>query len=377
MSRKVGPSFVLEPPLVVDPHESRVLAVRFEAGRQLYNAVLGEALRRLDLMKQSKAWRAARKMPRGVPSSPAQTARAAAFSQTTETFGFTDYDLQSYATRCKNACWIGEHLDAHTTQKVGTRAFKAAQRTQFRAAGRPRFKPKWKVLESMEGKSNAAGLRWRADHLEWCGLELKVIYDRKDRHGVQALALQQPVKYCRLIRRTLRGQTRWFVQLVLTGRPHWKAKNPIGAGQAAIDVGPSTIAAVSETDAFLERFCASMPDRQKAMRRIQRALDRSRRRANPDNYHTDGTVKKPVPGKRLRWVQTQGYLRRRARLKELHRRLAAYRRTEHGQMANRVVALRIHRQGRTIELQGLSADVRPERPRPGPGGIHESFASQG
>ena len=39
----------------------------------------------------------------------------------------------------------------------------------------------------------------------------------------------------------------------------------------AIDVGPSTIAAVSETDAFLETFCARVPDRQKAMRRIQRS----------------------------------------------------------------------------------------------------------
>ena len=57
------PTFVLELPLVANPHESRVLAVRFEAGRQLYNAVLGEALRRLGLMKQSRTWQAARKMP--------------------------------------------------------------------------------------------------------------------------------------------------------------------------------------------------------------------------------------------------------------------------------------------------------------------------
>ena len=67
MSRKGGPSFVLELPLVVNPHENRVLAVRFEAGRQLYNAVLGEALRRLDLMKQSKAWHTTRRMPKGAP----------------------------------------------------------------------------------------------------------------------------------------------------------------------------------------------------------------------------------------------------------------------------------------------------------------------
>ena len=349
MSKKAGPSFVLELPLVVPPHESRVLSVRFEAGRQLYNAVLGESLRRLDLMKQSKAWRAVRTLPKGAPKSPEQKARSAAFAVLAQTLGVTDYDLQSYATRCKNACWIGEHLDAHTTQKVGTRAFKAAQRYQFRTGGHPRFKPKWKMLESMEGKSNATGLRWRDDHLEWCVLEVKLIYDRKDAHGVQAFALQQPVKFCRLVRRVIRGKTRWFVQLVLAGVPRWKDKNPVRVGKSGIDIGTSTIAAVSETEAVLETFCAHVLDRKKTMRRIQRAMDRSKRLSNPDNYNKDGTIKKPVPGPCLQWVFTGGYLRLRARLKEWHRRLAAYRRTEHGRLANRVVAM-----GHTVMAEQLS-----------------------
>lgn len=343
------PTFVLELPLLVNPHEDRVLAVRFEAGRQLYNAVLGEALRRLDFLKQSRAWQAARKLPKGEPGSPEQKARAAEFSLISKTIGFTDYDLQAYATRCKNACWIGDHLDAHTTQKIGTRAFKAAQRYQFRTGGRPRFKPKWKALASMEGKSNATGLRWRDDHLEWNGLTLTAIYDQKDPHGVQAFALQNPVKYCRLVRRTLNGKTRWFVQLVISGYPKWKDKNPIRQGKVAIDIGPSTIATVSETDAFLEQFCANVPDLQKAIRRIQRAMDRSKRGSNPDNYHKDGTIKKPASGQRLQWVFTNGYLRLRARLRELHRVLAAYRRTEHGKLANRVIAT-----GNTVMAEKLS-----------------------
>ncbi|WP_082177494.1 MULTISPECIES: RNA-guided endonuclease TnpB family protein [Acidithiobacillus] len=349
MSKASGPSFVLELPLVVHPHENRVLSVRFEAGRQLYNAVLGEALRRLDLMKQSRAWAAARKMPKGPPKSAEQKDRAAAFSLIAGTVGFTDYGLQAYATKCKNACWIGHHLDAHTTQKIATRAFQAAQRYQFRAGGRPRFKPKWKSLESMEGKSNATGLRWREDHLEWAGLSLKAIFDRKDKHGVQAFALQYPVKYCRLLRRTIRGKTLWFVQLVIAGAPKWKEKNPIGQGKVSIDIGPSTIAVVSETDAFLEKFCANVPDMQKVIRRLQRAMDRSKRASNPDNYHPDGTIKVPEKGERLRWVFTQGYFRLRSRLKELQRRLAAYRRTEHGRLANRVIAT-----GNTVMAEKLS-----------------------
>lgn len=349
MPRKSGPSFILELPLVVNPHESKVLSVRFEAGRQLYNAVLGEALRRLDLMKESQYWAFARKMPSGAPKSPVQKERAWFFSWVAFRANFTDASLQSFATQCKNACWISDHLDAHTTQKIGTRAFKAAQRYQFRTGGRPRFKPKWKALESMEGKSNATSLRWREDHLEWSGLSLKAIYDQKDKHGVQTFALQNPVKYCRLMRRTLRSKTRWFVQLVIAGTPKWKDKNPVRVGKSSIDIGPSTIAAASETGAFLEQFCANVPDLQKAIRRIQRAMDRSKRASNPDHYHKDGTIKKPTSGKRLQWVNTCGYLRLRARLREWHRVLAAYRRTEHGELANRVVAV-----GNTVMAEKLS-----------------------
>ncbi|AOU98283.1 hypothetical protein BI364_10200 [Acidihalobacter yilgarnensis] len=326
-----------------------MLSVRFEAGRQLYNAVLGEALRRLDLMKQSRVWQAARKMTKGKPGSPEQKARATEFSLITKAIGFTDYDLQAYATQCKNACWIGEHLDAHATRKIGTRAFKAAQRYQFRTGGRPRFKPKWKSLASMEGKSNATGLRWRNDHLEWNGLKLKAIYDCKDTHGVQAFALQNSVKYCRLVRRILNGKTRWFVQLILAGVPKWKDKKTVRPGKSAIDIGPSTIAAVSDTDAFLTQFCANVPNLQKAIRRIQRAMDRSKRGSNPDNYNKDGTIKKSANGRRLQWVFTNGYLRLRAQRRELHRLLAAYRRSEHGRLANHVIAL-----GDTVMAEKLS-----------------------
>ncbi|MHB1641147.1 MAG: RNA-guided endonuclease TnpB family protein [Acidithiobacillus sp.] len=349
MARKKQPTFVLELPLVVSPHEARILAARFEAGRQLYNAVLGEALRRLDLMKESRYWAFARKLPSGAPQSPEQKERAWFFSWVAFRAHFTDDALQSYATRCKNACWIGDHLDAHTTQKIGTRAFQAAQRYQFRTAGRPRFKPKWKALESMEAKSNATAIRWRDDHVEWGKLSLKVRFDHKDKHGVQTFALQKPVRFCRIVRRTIRGKTLWFVQLVIAGFPKWKEKNPIRNGKSAIDIGPSTIAAVSETDAFLEKFCANVPDLQKAIRRIQRAMDRSRRGSNPENYNKDGSVKKPTSGKRLQWVFTHGYLRLRARLKEVHRRLAAYRRTEHGKLANRIVAM-----GNTVMAEQLS-----------------------
>lgn len=54
-----------------------ILQTRFEATRQLYNAWLGEALRRMYLLKQSQAYQVARKIPRR-QKTPRQDAFAAA-----------------------------------------------------------------------------------------------------------------------------------------------------------------------------------------------------------------------------------------------------------------------------------------------------------
>ena len=339
MSRSQTPSFVLELPLSADGGAEHVLSARFEAARQLYNAVLGEALRRMSLMKESKEWQKARTLPLKTQE------RSRAFAESVRKTGFTDYDLQSYGTRCKNACWIGEHLDCHAAQTTATRAFRAAERYLFRSSGKPRFKTKRQGLSSVEGKSNAAGIRWRTDRVEWAGLVLAPRFDRKDKHGVQSLALRCRVKCVRLVRRSVRGRTRWFAQLVCSGIPKWKEKNPVGEGTVGLDLGPSTVAVVGDRNASLEGFCPGLPDFEKKVGRLKRAMDRSRRLSNPDHFNPDGTVK---PGKR-EWVFTRGYLRLRAKVSDLERRKAAYRKTEHGKLVHRVIE-----HGTTINTEKLS-----------------------
>ena len=323
------PSFILELPLIVTSSDEQSLNIRFEFARQLYNAVLGEALKRLSLIKQSKQWQYARSLPKNNPD------KSDIFKSCADLFKFTDYDLQSYGTECKNSCFIREHIDSHTAQKISSRAFRAAQRYQFRKSGKPRFKSKWKSLNSVESKSNASGIRWRDNHIEWSRLNLYAMFDKKDKHGVQAHALQSKVKYCRIVRNVIKGKQRFYVQLVLSGFPKIKTKNIISNDKACIDIGPSTIALVSKQDniikdAFLKEFCPNAKRLKKYIRKIQRAMDRSKRLSNPDNYNINGTVKKG----RLKWSFSNGYIRLKAKLSEMHRILAAYRKTEHGKLAN-------------------------------------------
>jgi putative transposase len=59
MSRDTTPTFAIELPLRVTAKKETTIFVRFDYARQLYNACLGEGLRRLALMRQSKVYQSA------------------------------------------------------------------------------------------------------------------------------------------------------------------------------------------------------------------------------------------------------------------------------------------------------------------------------
>ena len=314
---------------------------RLEAARQVYNACLGESLKRLELLRQSKLYQAARKLPKGPKGSPQAKARAAAFRKANAAVGFREYDLHGYATQF-NHCWIGDHLDANTIQTVASRAFSAVKEHALGKRGKPRFKSKGQ-FHSVEGKTNKQGIRWRDDHVEWLGLKLPAIIDPDD--PVIAHGLNSPIKYVRLLRRKIKGRNRFYVQLVNEGFPYQKPKNRLGQGDVGLDIGPSTIAAVGEREAFREPFCAELEPRWKEIRRLQRQLDRQRRANNPQNYNSDGTVK---PGPKI-WHKSKRQRQTEARLADLYRKHAAHRKTLHGRMANCVLSMGDH-----IKLEKVS-----------------------
>ena len=158
MPRAKTPSFVPEIPLRTTAADEVALETRLDVARNIYNAALGESLRRLDLMRESLEWRRARAMPKGEPRSVERKARAAAFKAALERFGFTSGSIQKLAEGCRDGCWIGDHLGSHDTQTTSLRAFRAVEQYAFGRRGRPRFKSKGR-LHSIEGKSNEAVIR--------------------------------------------------------------------------------------------------------------------------------------------------------------------------------------------------------------------------
>ena len=117
--------------------------------------------------------------------------------------------------------------------------------------------------------------------MHWNGLTLPLRLDRKDKRGWQAQAMACRTKYVRILHRTVKGRVRWFCQLVQEGTA--PQIHETEEGVVGLDVGPSTIAAVSSANATLEQFCPAVVQPWQESRRLQRALDRSRRANNPDH----------------------------------------------------------------------------------------------
>ena len=162
---------------------------------------------------------------------------------------------------------------------------------------------------------------------------------------MQAHGLACPVKYVRLVRRKLGERNRFYAQLVCRGTPYQKPHHQLGSGVVGLDLGPSTIAVVSEEAALLQAFCPEVAPDAKALRRLDRQLDRQRRANNPANYGERGRVKRGPK----RWKVSKRERKVLAQRRELHRKLAATRKRSHGQLAHRVLAM-----GSSFHLEQLS-----------------------
>jgi transposase len=351
--RSQTPTFLLELPLQVSSQQAKQLRAHFAAARCLYNTLLGEATKRLRLMRSDPRWQEARQAAN-------KQERTARFSQLRQEYGFSEYALHAYSTGARTT-WIADHLDSNTAQKLATRAYQAANRVCLGQARRVRFKSKGRGLGSVEGKSNKTGIRFvlqapeegNAGWLLWHHDRLAALIDWND--PVVKYGLDHRIKYVRLIRRKassprVRGADcegyRYYAQLVLDGVCYQKPKHQTGTAIVGLDLGPSTIAIVPQDgEARLLSFCSELKIGKQQQRRLQRKLDRQRRANNLENYDHKGCVKKG----RLRWKDSQGYQATRRRLATQERKLAAHRKSLHGHLVHEIVAC-----GTTITTEKLS-----------------------
>jgi len=152
------------------------------------------------------------------------------------------------------------------------------------------------------------------------------------------------LRSCRIVRGRVRGRWVYAAQLVVDGRP--LARHQVGEGLVGLDVGPSTVAVVTDQGAWKETFCAELDHKAVELRRLQRRLDRQHRAGSRACFDEQGRHTKGGCQWRCRSRRAD---RTKVRIHELQRRAAEHHKSLHGNLANRVLG-----QGRIIHTERLS-----------------------
>lgn len=353
MAKSSTPSFITELPLKTSSWEVSVLRKRFFAAKQQYNALLGEALRRL------KAMRADPEFGKAIALYKQQGKKLAAreiFKEVAIAHSYREYDLYAYCKQWNppgNSLSIGSRI----SQQVAKRAFQAVEEYRKGNRGKPRFKG-YRGLQSIEDNSIDANLRLKGTTLYYLGLPLPLLYDEKDPihyHGMQAKH-----KYVRLVRRAFNGKQRYFAQLVCKGKPWVKSHHTSQAGVVGLDIGPQTIAIVAKEQQLghLQVFADALKEHRQKKMQLQRKLSRQLRANNPACFEQDRWQKsdKHWHKKQGKVIRGKRFTQRSAALQttsnhfvDLQRREAAHRKAQHGQLVNQILQL-----GSTIKTEKLS-----------------------
>ncbi len=251
-------NFILTFRLNTEKYQKDLLDKRLNIARNMYNSCLGQLYKRYNQMIQSKEYQKISKMEKGKK-------RNKKFNELNKKCGLTEYSLHDFVKPMQKH--FKNNIDSFTAQKIATRCFSAFQKLMLHTAKKVYFK-KTGEMNSVEGKSNKTGIRFKDEKLFWNSLEIPVVIDENDGYG--QMALENKIKYCRIVGKFIRGKYKYYIQLVLEGTPPMKinketgeTKNKMGTGSVGIDIGTQTIAYSNENQVKLLELAPEVNDIEK------------------------------------------------------------------------------------------------------------------
>ncbi|MDD6711164.1 MAG: hypothetical protein PUE27_03660 [Sharpea porci] len=150
--------------------------------------------------------------------------------------------------------------------------------------------------------------------------------------------------YATFVPKLIRGKYRLYLHLTIEGKAkpkydkHGNPRHKYGNGMIGADIGTQTVAYTSDAEVGLKNLSErgdSIQASEKKERLLYRAMDRSRRATNPQNYNDDGTIKKG----RKTWKYSNHYKRLQAKHSELCRINAVNRQLAINEDANHLRSL--------------------------------------
>ena len=345
--------FIVQFPLKTEMYQEDILDKRFEIGRQIYNSLVSITQKRYKEMTKTKKYRVLISQLSGDKNKDKDIWKQ--INDIKKQFGMSEYSFFNDVKKLQHH--FSDNIDAFTARSIASNLWRAYEKLLYGNGEKIHYK-KYGTFNSLEGNTNKQSIRFKNDTFLWNGLKIPVIIDYNNYYEDQAL--KSEIVYCRIVRKFIRTEYKYYVQIVFKGTPPIKIDNEtgevkhyIGEGDVGIDIGTSTIAYSSATDVKILELADKVQSIENQKRRLLRKMDRSRRTTNPDNYNEDGTIKKQG-NKKMVWNKSNHYLKYQDELKELYRKQADVRKYQHECLANQVVSLGDNIYVETMNFSGLA-----------------------
>lgn len=332
--------------LYTTKHDCQILEKRFHAICHIHNVMVKHARALLIRLKYDKEFQCLKSeyselikkqnsINRGYLSKEESSRKKYLSRQMTDILikeGLSEYGFHSYIKVCGRQfrkCLAGQQI-----QKEATRVWRGTEEVIFGNGAGIHFK-KYTDIRTISGKSNSNGAIFSKDTMsvKWKGLSFKCRLP-KDTSYIEE-ALESDISYCEIERKMFPNGWHYYVIIYFKGEAPRKKKN-IGDRDniTGIDIGTSTMAAVSDNAASLKELAPRCRDYNRRIEKLSVRMDNSIRMMNPNKYNPDGTIDKANHDD---WKFSKTYIKNQRKLRSLYRQKSAYIKQSHEEIINQLI----------------------------------------
>ena len=233
-------NYILTLPLKTELWQNHILEKRLNIARMIYNACLGEILKRNKKMKNSFEYKDIKKLN--------EKEQSKKYKELDKKYLISKFELNKFVKPMTQK--FKKNIGSQMGQELAERAFITYKKLKYGKAKKVHFKS-YGDFYSVREKGNVTGLRFFNEgcYIFWLGMKIPVIIKRNDKYAQNCFL--NKLLYCRLLKKIINGKSKYYVQITFEGTPPKKHKfgeeNEVG-----IDIGTSTIAVVSDKEVKLE-----------------------------------------------------------------------------------------------------------------------------
>lgn len=319
-----------------------------------YNEALSFGLRRFEALKQNSRYQDLLELRRNNNHKVKEYNKE--LLKMRKMYSLTEFGLSAHlGQQRKKLNSPYQQLNSGELQVIAGQAYKTLEKVLFYRikSSSIRFRSKYDLNVSYRNRVNTTGTRIRPSDRKDCLYRLYIHKSTTfvdipikafNNHQQMSLLKSEKIKYVQIIRKTIRGKHVYILQIVCQGFPLTKVRR--GEGTMGIDPGISTVAYVSKTNlALVDLIPKDVNRKEKLMRYLDRAIERSRRVNNLNCYNSNGTSNK---GSKFKHPSNR-QMRLQVRRIKSHRSLSEERKKIQGQLVNHLVS-----QSSLIKMEDLN-----------------------